>query len=289
MTCTLTNHPILEQFARVVFADIQYDTGNVDPVDVERRITSRTKAILCTHWGGLPADLDELSAIARRHGIPVIEDASEAFGAYYRGRAVGAISDYTAFSFQAIQILSTAEGGLLALCDEMAAKSARALRWYGIDRDTRTANALGYYDFDITSVGFGYHLTNVAAAIGLANLPSVPEQTRHRRELAALYRAELGNVSGVTLLAEKPDRESSNHFFTIHVERRESFCRAMKDRGVDVSIVHCRNDAYTVFGGARTDLPGLDRFAASYIALPIHMHMTAHDAHAVVAAARAGW
>jgi perosamine synthetase len=289
MTCTLTNHPILEQFGRTVFADIQHESGNIDPADVERRITRQTKAIVCTHWGGQPPDLDELNAIANRHGIPVIEDASEAFGAVYRGRPVGAISRFTAFSFQAIQILSAGEGGMLAVRDPQAYRMARTLRWYGIDRDGRVPNGLGYFDFDITSVGFGYHLTNVAAAIGLENLKGVERQRQHRLRVVTRYRAHLDNVPGLTLCAHQTDRESSNHFFTVHVDKREDFCRMMRERGIDVSVVHYRNDAYTVFGGLRTDLPGLERFSRSYIALPVHMHLADDDVGRIIDAIRSGW
>jgi perosamine synthetase len=289
MTCTLTNHPILEQFARVVFADIQHHSGNIDPSDVERRVTSRTKAILCTHWGGQPPDLAELNAIGNRHGLPVIEDASEAFGARYRGQPVGAISRFTAFSFQAVQIISSGEGGLLAVRDQAANHVARGLRWYGIDREGRRPNEIGYFDFDITSVGFGYHLTNIAAALGLANLDSLAAQRAHRQRVVDRYRTELSSIGGVTLFAAPTDREPSNHFFSVHVERRTDFCRALKSRGVDVSIVHSRNDDYSVFGGRRSDLPVVDRFCESYIALPTHMHLTDQDVERVVGSVKAGW
>lgn len=289
MTCTLTNHPILEQFARVVFADIQYDTGNIDPADVERRITRNTKAIVCTHWGGQPADLVELSEIANRHGLPIIEDASEAFGATYRGKPIGSVSRFTAFSFQAIQIVSTGEGGVLAVRDSAANTLGRTLRWYGIDRDHRTPNELGYYDFDIVSVGFGYHMTNIAAAIGLENLKSLPTQRAHRKNVAERYRSSFAGVAGVKLLRQLADRESSNHFFTMHVERRNDFCRKMHEAGIEISIVHYRNDAYSVFGGLRTDLPQLDRFAESYIGLPTHTHLAPEDVEHVISTVKSGW
>jgi perosamine synthetase len=289
LTCTLTNHPILEQFARVVFADIQHDSGNIDPADVERRITRHTKAIVCTHWGGQPADLAELHQVASRHGLPVVEDASEALGATYQGRSIGAVSRFTAFSFQAIQSLTTAEGGMLAVRDAAANTTARTLRWYGIDRDHRKPNELGYYDFDITSVGFGYHMTNVAAAIGLANLGSFPAQIEHRRSVTRRYREAFRGVPGITLLAEKPDRESSHHFFTMHVDRRLDFCRKLREAGIEVSIVHYRNDEYSVFGGLRADLPELDRFCRSYIGLPTHKHLSDEDVDRVIDTARSGW
>jgi perosamine synthetase len=289
MTCTLTNHPILEQFARIVFADIQYDSGNIDSASVEPLVTPFTKAIICTHWAGQPADLRELNEIADRHGLSVIEDASEAFGATYLGKAVGSISRFTAFSFQAIQILTTGEGGLLAVRDEVTKRLARMLRWYGINRDERKPNALGYYDFDITSVGYGYHMTNIAAALGLENLKTLRDQQAHRHNVVECYRASFADVPGITLLPERRDRVSSNHFFTMHVERRDDFCRKMKEEGIEVSIVHYRNDAYSVFGGLRKNLPGLDRFSKSYVGLPTHMYLAQEDVEYIISTVKSGW
>jgi perosamine synthetase len=289
MTCTLTNHPILEQYAVPVFADIQYETGNIYPADVERRITERTKAILCTHWGGYPVDLDELNQVAHRHNLPIIQDASEAFGAIYRDKSVGSLSRFTAFSFQAIQMITTGEGGMLAAINAADAEAAKTQRWYGINRDTRKPNVLGYFDFDIASVGYGYHLTNIAAAMGIENLTTLDLQQKHRQGVVASYRKSLQNVPGVTLLSYKTDRVSSNHFFTIHVEKRDEFCRMMNARNIQPSIVHFRNDAYAVFGHLRSDLPGLERFSKTYIALPTHMYMTDEDVDRIISAIQAGW
>ncbi len=143
LTWQATNHPILEQYARPVFADVQTDTANIDPSDVEHRITERTRAILCVHWGGYPCDLDRLHAIARRHRLVVIEEAAEALGATYRGRAIGSVSRFTAFSFYAFQTLTTAEGGMLTLQRETDAEAARRRRWFGIDRKRRVPSVNG--------------------------------------------------------------------------------------------------------------------------------------------------
>lgn len=289
MTCTLTNHPILEQFATPVFADIQLDTGNVDPADVERRITPKTKAIVCTHWGGTPCDIDELNRIARQNNLAVIEDASEAFGAWYHGRSIGLHSRFVAFSFHAIQILTTGEGGALAVQTAADDGFARMQRWYGIDRLGRRSNVLGYYDFDVTTTGYGYYLTNVAAAIGIENIATLPEQQLHRRALADIYWKELDDVPGLTLLRRSEDRSPSYHFFTVLVERREDFCKKMNAAGIRVSIVHARNDEYTVFGGLRRDLPNLDHFSRMYIGLPLHMQLKEEDTRYVVDTIKSGW
>jgi perosamine synthetase len=289
MTCTLTNHPILEQFATPVFADVQYEAGNIDPADIERRITPRTKAIICTHWGGTPCDLAEISEVAARHGLPVIEDASEALGATYQEVPIGNVSRFTALSFHAIQVLTTAEGGALATRSAEDADLARVQRWFGIDRTSRKPNSTGYFDFNITTVGYGYHLTNMAAALGLGNLPGLRDALGHRQSVANAYRAGLAGVPGLMLLLESPDRNSSNHFFTVHVQRRDDFCRTMKARGIETSIVHYRNDIYSVFGGRRHDLPNLDRFEQTYICLPTHTRLTRDDVERVVDSIRLGW
>lgn len=289
LSCTLTNHPVLECFARPVFADIQRDTGNIDPQDVARRITAKTKAIICTHWGGTPADVEALNAVARRQAIPVIEDASEAFGASYQDCPIGVHSRFVAFSFQAIQALTTAEGGALSTQSAADDGTAKMLRWYGIDRKGRRPNELGYFDFDVTTVGFGYHMTNVAAAIGCANLEGLAERQATRAAIADIYWRGLARTPGLALLRRHADRRSTHHFFTVLVEKRDAFCRKLRAAGITTSIVHTRNDLYSAFGGLRHDLPNLDWFAERYICLPSHWGMTPEDAHRVVGVINEGW
>jgi perosamine synthetase len=288
-TCTATNHPILEQFAVPVFADIEHLSGNIDPYTIERRITPKTKAILCAHWGGYPCELDHISAIAEAHNLKVIEDASDALGAAYKGRAVGTISPFTCFCFQAIQQVTAGEGGMLAATEEKTFLAALRRRWFGIDRVNRIPNSAGYYDFDVWETGYGYHLTNIAAAIGLANLREMEAILERRREIACKYRQELAVTDGVTLFRDKPDRDSAWQLFTIHVPRRDDFCRALRSRGVETSIVHNRNDVYSVFGGRRDDLPVLDAFAETFICIPLHNQMTDAQVDHVIAAVRKGW
>ena len=289
-TCTATNHPILEQFARPVFADIQYMTGNLAPADIEHRITPRTKAIICVHWGGFPCDLDEIRSIAARYNLALIEGAEDALGASYNGRPVGCLSYFTVFSFGAVQQVTTGEGGALCMLEERGFEAARRRRWYGIDRLRRTPNVVGYYDFEVSEVGYGYHMTDIQASMGLVHLDDLPEVLRRRGDIAKLYRHRLMNVPGVTLLNDnRPDRSSGYQLFTIHVERREDFCRMMQLKGVEVSVVHVRNDQYDVFGGLRSDLPELDHFSKSHISLPLHSNLSEEDAAYVVDCIREGW
>lgn len=287
MTCTATNTPVLEQHATPVFADVQPGTGNIDPADAARRVTERTKAVICVHWGGYPCDLAELRAL----GPPLVEDAAQALGASYRGRPVGAGSRFAMFSFQAIKTLTTVDGGLLALDDPAEWQEAKERRWFGVDRDRRTPSERwpGYWDWPQVHPGYKYQPTNVQAAIGLGNLAHFDRLMARRRELALFYRRELAGVPGVRLFDLAGDRTHAWWLFTLHVERRADFHSMMRARGIETSVAHIRNDVHPVFGGRRDDLPNLDGFAETYINLPLHHEVTDGDAERVARAVQGGW
>jgi perosamine synthetase len=291
MTCTATNMPILEQYAVPVFADIQHDTGNLDPADIGHRVTERTKAIVCVHWGGYPCDMAEIHAVAVEHGLCVIEDAAHALGAYYRGRPVGTLSRFTMFSFQAIKTLTTVDGGLLTMLDQGDWQEAKERRWFGIDRDKRSASARwpGYWHWAQKHAGYKYQPTNIQAAIGLANLKWFDRLLARRAALAAFYRQELADVPGVQLFEQAADRRGAWWLFTVHVEGRQAFHDMMKAKDVETSVCHIRNDLHPVFAPARDDLPVLDRFQESYICIPLHHEVTDEDAEHIVKAVRGGW
>ncbi|MBS3125467.1 DegT/DnrJ/EryC1/StrS family aminotransferase [Candidatus Woesearchaeota archaeon] len=181
LTCAATNHAILMQYAKPVFADVQYDTGNIDPEDIEHRITPKTKAVLVVHWAGYPCDMDEINAIAKKHNLPVIEDAAHAMGASYKGKPMGTISDFTCFSLQAIKHITTGDGGILCTNNIQDYQKGIRRRWFGIDRNHRIPSVLGHADYDIVERGFKYHMNDIAAAIGLAQLPDLPNTGRSLR------------------------------------------------------------------------------------------------------------
>jgi len=289
-TCTATNTPILEQFARPVFADIQYLTGNIDWTDVGHRVTERTKAIMCVHWAGYPCDMDELQAVADEHGLPVIQDGAHALGATYKGFPVGVLADFFMTSFQAIKQLTCGDGGLLAMLDEDTYNAARRRRWFGIDRDNRVVDEeTGYSYWNQSEVGYKMQMNDIAAAIGLGNLRDWSFIVSLRQEIARIYRSTLAGVPGVTLFENAFDRQSANWLFTMHVEDRPAFRRMMAGRGIEASVVHIRNDRHDVFGPLREDLPVTDRYERTNISIPLHTGMTVADAEFVAACVQGGW
>ena len=237
-TFVATGMVVVSQGAKPVFADIQYETGNICPKSIRGKITERTKAIIAVHWSGYPCDLDEINSLAKEFNLTVIEDAAHAMGAKYKNRPIGSLSRFTAFSFQAIKHVTTGDGGALCCMDSDDYKDVRRRRWFGIDRDNNKPSVLGERAYDLTVVGFKYHMNDLAAALGLGNLEDFPPNLKRRRKIAKLYRDELKNVSGLQLLDYKNDRESAYWFFTVLVEKREDFVLALKSRGIPTSVVH---------------------------------------------------
>jgi perosamine synthetase len=288
-TMLATTTAILMAGAQPVYADVEYATGNLAADDIERHITDKTEAILAVDWAGYPCDWSAILAIAQRHQLTAIEDGAHALGALYQGRPVGAIAPITCFSFQAIKHLTTGDGGLVCVDTSEAYERAVQLRWFGIDRCKRRPSILGEAEWDVTEVGYKYHMNDVAAAIGLGNLEDLDWILQRRRQIVEQYRTALAHVAGVQLFERLADRQSADWLFSIHVERREDFCRMMADKEIMASVVHLRIDRNSVCGGERDDLPELARFTVTHVSLPLHPQLTDEDVQRVIDAVRGGW
>jgi perosamine synthetase len=288
-TFVATSQAILSCGARPVYADVQYGTGNLDPEDIAHRITDRTRAILPVHWAGYPCDLAEILAIASRHGLPVVEDAAQAFGATYKGTHVGSISTMTCFSFQAVKQLTTVDGGMLCVLDEHVAQAARRRRWFGIDRAARGQSLLGEPEWNISEVGYKFHMNDVTASLGIAHLADFPRVLKRLRSIERRYRGEFATVSGLRPFDSSDDRESACWTFCAHVDCREDFVRALQSRGIEASVVHLRIDRNVVLGPCRNDLPNLTALTSSMICVPLHYRLTDEDVERVIRAVSEGW
>jgi len=286
-TCTATNIPLLYIGAKPVFADIQPHSLNIDVDHVRRLVTEKTKAIVCVHYGGLPCDMDELRQIADQARVPIIEDAAHALGAYYRGRSIGSLSEFTMFSFQAIKHITTGDGGILAIKDAGLLPKAKRLRWFGIDREGKQK---GTWENDIWEVGFKYQMTDIAAALGLAALEEWHEVSAHRRNLFAAYERALSNVPGIRFIGGgATDRVHAAWLCTIFAKERVNLQRKLRENGVESNQVHYRNDRYTLFRESRGSFPNMDAVEDDYLVLPLHTRMTAADVERIASVIRSGW
>ena len=289
ITFVSTNHAILYEGLKPVFADVDGTTGNLDPQSVREKITARTGAVIVVHYGGYPADLDEIYAVANEHDISVIEDCAHAAGSEYRGSRIGSHGRFHAFSFHAVKNLPMGDGGALTVTSSEDDERLRRLRWLGIDKDTyRRTGKQGYsWEYDVAEVGFKCHMNDIEASIGLAQLRLLDSENGRRREVASLYRAALSGINGLTLPPESPDRSSSYHLFPVLVERRNHFVEALRGKGIDTGVHYRRNDEYSMY--TRSELPGAEYFSSHVVSLPMHLDLRDGDIEVIASAIRSGW
>jgi len=289
VTFVSTNHVILYERCIPVFADIEAETGNLDVKAVEARITEKTRAIILVHYGGYPCNLDEFYALARAHNISIVEDCAHACGATYKGKPIGSHGDLHAFSFHAVKNLPMGDGGALTVRLAENAEHLRRLRWLGIDADTfsRSSGTAYKWEYDVPEIGFKYHMNDIQAAIGLAQIRYLDEENKYRARIAGWYRDRLSNVPGVTLLQYKNDRTSSFHLFGILVENRDALAKKLTANEVEVGVHYRRNDQYPMY--EEQNLPNTERFWRSVMSLPMHTALTEEHVDFVTNVIRAGW
>ncbi len=285
-TCTATTIPLLYIGAKPKFIDVNPATLNISIEDLKRKVSDRTKAIVCVHYGGLPCDMAEIRLLADKFGIPVIEDAAHALGAAYDGKPIGAHSEFTIYSFQAIKHLTTGDGGLLTFLDDGLAPLARRLRWFGIDR---TNKQKGIWENDITDIGYKYQMTDIGAAIGLAGLEEFAETLAYRRSLYRRYVKNLSDVPHVAIVDDfDPRKEHAAWLFTILVDRRMDCQLKLRSRKIESGQTHYRNDRYSVFGSTEI-FPAMDSIDDKYLILPLHTKMTLADVDYICEVLKEGW
>lgn len=272
MTCTATNEPIVNEGADIVWADIDPTNGSIDPDDIEKKITKKTKAIMVVHWGGNPCDLDRINKIGRKYKIKIIEDAAQALGATFKGKYIGSHSDYVIVSFQAIKIINTVDGGVLTTKTKKDWWRGKSLRWYGIDRDKRIVKET-YWDYPIKEAGYKFHMNDVTAAIGLGQLPYLKKLLAGRNQQAKLYLKALKQSKTLKAVNVLSSAQSSWWMFTVlcsSKKNRLALWKKLHDEGIDSGEAHIRNDTYPVFKKYyQGQLPGVKKFNDEKLCIPI--------------------
>ena len=275
MTCLATNVPILSLGAIPVWADILQD-GTMNPKDVERKITKRTKAILCMDWGGLPCKLDEL----RSFGIPLVEDACQCTKSIYKGHPLGNDADFVCFSFQAIKTLTTGDGGAIAInLNSTLFEEARLMRWFGLDRTNSKSMRC---EQDPPLWGYKFQPNDIAASIGLANIRYFEENVEKAKRNARIYNEEFRELKKVKIIPFDEDRISGSWLYTIFVKDVKNFISYMGDKEIECNPVHDRNDTKTIFKDWRIDLPGVDYFDKHHVCIPVGWWLREEDVSKIV-------
>ena len=277
-TFAATANAILSTGATPVFVDIEPDTYVIDAKKIERAITPRTRAICPVHLFGLVADMDMIRAIADRHGLIVVEDACQAHGATFRGRVAGSFG-HGAFSLYATKNMTTAEGGFVTTDDD---KLADWLRLY------RNQGMRARYQFEM--LGYNYRMTDLAAAIGLAQLAKLPRNTARRQAIAARYDAAFGELP-IGLPITPDGRTHVFHQYTLDVGgARDAIVADLREAGVGADIYYpipVHRQSYIMERGLHADLPVTDAAASRTLALPMYPGLTDAEQGQVIDAVKA--
>ncbi|MEV0417523.1 DegT/DnrJ/EryC1/StrS family aminotransferase [Streptosporangium canum] len=280
--------------ARVVFADVERDTANLDPAAVEAVTGPRTRAVAAVDYAGHPAEYDALREIAARAGAVVVGDAAHSVGSRYRGRPVGALADLTTFSFFPTKTITTAEGGAVATADEELLRRARRFRNHGLVKDPAEQREPDEGDWhqEVHAFGLNYRLPDVLCALGISQVRRLGEFKARRARLVARYNEALSGLAGLRLPARRPHVDPAWHLYAVGVldgRRREVYER-MRQAGVGVQVNYLpayRHPVFADMGYRRGMCPVAEEFYARQLSLPLFPDLTDSDQDRVIEALHA--
>lgn len=283
LTAEPTNVAIKMVGSKIRYADIDYETGNIDPSSVITKINSKTKAILVVDYAGTPVNVASLQEISKKFKIPVIEDAAHALGSKFNGNLAGQHFPYTVFSFQAIKHLTTIDGGALQIQNHDEYEKGKLIRWFGIDKKlTRLEN-------DIKFQGFKYHMNNVTATIGLVQLLGIRKILDKHISNGKFYDKTLKSIPGIELLDYYAGSQSSYWLYTMKVDNRDGFIKRLTEDDIMVSELHKRNDSHSYLNDFKEELPVMDRFYEKLVHIPCGWWVTDDDREKIVEIIKKGW
>ena len=271
-----------------VFADVDPKTYNIDPEDIRRKITDRTKAIIAVHLAGQPCDMDAIHSIAREHGLIVIEDGAHALGSVYKGKKVGSMSDMTTFSFHPVKPITTGEGGMIVTDNEDFYKKMILFRSHGITRDdsmmTRNDGPWFYQQFDL---GYNYRITDIQCALGCSQMKKLDRFLARRKEIVARYNEAFADCDNIITPYQLSDTESGWHLYIVQVkncDRRQVF-ENMREKGIGVNVHYIpvyMHPYYQEHGYENVHCVNAEEIYSHIISLPLYPGLTSEQQDYVI-------
>jgi dTDP-4-amino-4,6-dideoxygalactose transaminase len=280
-----SSNAILYVGAKPVFVDITgWDDFNLSCDDLEKRITSKTRALIVVHYGGYVADMDRITRIARKHRLYVVEDTAHAIGAKLKSKMAGTLGDIGCFSFFSNKNLATGEGGMIVTHRDEIAEKLKLLRSHGMTSMTLSRHKGHAYSYDVMELGYNYRMTEISAALGILQLKKLLPANRKRKILTDLYMRKLKDVKGLSLPFENYPRQSSYHLFPILLNQRvnrEKFMELLKKEGIQSSIhyppIHTFSYYRRIPGIKKAKLPITEYVGAHEVTLPLHPLLKKED------------
>ena len=271
-----------------VFADVDPKTYNIDPEDIRRKITDRTKAIIAVHLAGQPCDMDAIHSIAHEYGLIVIEDGAHALGSVYKGKKVGSMSDMTTFSFHPVKPITTGEGGMIVTDNEDFYKKMILFRSHGITRDdsmmTRNDGPWFYQQFNL---GYNYRITDIQCALGCSQMKKLDRFLARRKEIVARYNEAFADCDNIITPYQLSDTESGWHLYIVQVkkcDRRQVF-ENMREKGIGVNVHYIpvyMHPYYQEHGYENVHCANAEEIYSHIISLPLYPGLTSEQQDYVI-------
>lgn len=272
--------------ARPVFADVRSDTMTIDPREIEKKITKKTKAVIPVHFAGHPCEMDEIHAIAKKHNLVVIEDAAHALGAKYRGGKIGSLSEMTIFSFHPVKHITTGEGGMVLTNDPELRDKLIFYRSHGITRDPKYMKvAGGSWYYEMHALGFNYRLTDIQSALGINQLKKLDRFLKRRKEIAGVYNQAFSDIKSIKTLSEKKHAESAWHLYTIEVAERRRVFDALMEKGIMVNVHYIpvyKQPFYQRLGYKDVYCPNAEAYYQKALSIPMYPKMNDEEQEYVI-------
>lgn len=278
--------------ATPVFADIDKDTYNIDPEDIKRKITERTKAIIPVHYTGQPCNMDEIMRIAEEHNLIVIEDGAHALGAVYKGKKIGSIGDMTTFSFHPVKHITTGEGGAIITDDKKLYEKLMLFRSHGITREAdKLLNNYGPWYYEQQALGYNYRMSDIQAALGVSQLKKLDFYIKKRIEYIEMYNEAFEGVEGIITPYQYSDSKSSWHLYVIQLELeklkidRKEFFNELVNRKIGVNVHYIPvyyHPYYQNLGYRKGICPIAEKLYERIITLPLYPKMDKEDVTYVI-------
>lgn len=297
MTFAATANSVIHAGGRPVFADCERETMNIDPADIERKITKRTKAIIPVHFAGRPCNMDAIMSIARKNKLKVIEDCAHAIESEYHGRKTGTFGDLGCFSFYVTKNIVTGEGGMVITNTHKYADKIKVLGLHGMSKDAwKRFSDSGYKHYQVVYAGFKYNMMDMQAAIGIHQLPRIEKYWQHRKQIWDVYNQAFKDLPVITPLKEEPHTRHALHLYTLLLDinrlriSRDEFLMRMTNHNIGIGVhyiaLHLQPYYRKTFGYKKGDFPNAEWISARTVSLPLSAKLTDDDVKDVISAVR---
>jgi len=269
--------------AKPVFCDVCPDTLNMDIRDMQRRITRNTKAVMPVHYSGLPCDMDGIKEVIKNKAIRVVEDAAHAFGSRYKGRLIGSFGDIICFSFDPVKNITCGEGGMVITQEGKLAEIIRRKRILGIDKDTYSRfKSKNSWMYKVSCLGFRYHMSNINAAIGIAQMDKFDRFISRKIKIMKQYDNEFKKIAAVELLYRDYGNIAPFNYVIKVKSGRDRLLKYLKDNGIAAGVHYIPNHLQPFFAKYKVKLPVTEKAWKEIITLPLYYDMSDKDAACVI-------